>query len=124
MKGAEREEKTEIVRKSKTLIERIRSQHDLRSPRKPIPDSKSGINERKGAHFCAFSPLPYMAGQRQLVPVFNRLAAAALLRGSALTLLMLNYFWSKAEKRRVLGARSVRVPCHLNRTFPFCLYAR
>lgn len=32
-------------------------------------------------HFVAFSPLPYMAGQRYIVPVFNRLAAAALFRG-------------------------------------------
>lgn len=36
-----------------------------------------------------------MAGQRYIVPVFNRLAAAALLRGSVLTLVVLNYFWSK-----------------------------
>lgn len=99
--GRREGEKTEIVRKLKTLIERVRSHHDLRAQCKPIPDSKSGINERKGAHFCAFSPLPYMAGQRQLVPVFNRLAAAALLRGFTLTLQMLNYFWSKAEKRRL-----------------------
>lgn len=40
----------------------------------------------------AFSLLPYMAGQRYIVPVFNRLAAAALLGG--LTLVLLNYFWS------------------------------
>lgn len=33
-----------------------------------------------------------MAGLRYIVPVFNRLAAAALLRGFILTLLLLNYF--------------------------------
>ena len=36
-----------------------------------------------------------MAGQRYIVPAFNRLAAAALLAGSVLTLAVLNYFWSK-----------------------------
>lgn len=53
-----------------------------------------------------------MAGQRYIVPVFNRLAAAALLTGSVLTLVLLNYF-EKPEKHlftaclRRFGAVSV-----------------
>lgn len=34
-----------------------------------------------------------MAGQRYIVPVFNRLFAAALLRGFVLTLVVLNFFF-------------------------------
>lgn len=44
-------------------------------------------------YFGAFAPLPYMAGQRYIVPVFNRLSAAALLRGFILTLVVLNFFF-------------------------------
>lgn len=50
-------------------------------------------------YFGAFAPLPYMAGQRYIVPVFNRLSAAALLRGFILTLVVLNFFL----KREKLG---------------------
>lgn len=49
-------------------------------------------------YFGAFAPLPYMAGQRYIVPVFNRLSAAALLRGFILTLVVLNFFFFEARK--------------------------
>lgn len=48
--------------------------------------------KRKMRYFGAFCPLPYMAGQRYIVPVCNRLAAAAPLGGFDLTLVVLNYF--------------------------------
>lgn len=47
--------------------------------------------------FQRFSPLPYMAGQRYIVPGFNRLAAAALLTGFILTLMLLNYFGGRQK---------------------------
>ena len=58
----------------------------------PILAQNSGMDECKMRYLGAFCPLPYMAGQRYIVPVFNRLAAAALLGGFVLTLVVPNYF--------------------------------
>lgn len=91
--------KTGIGRKCEALVELVWSPRSL----DPIPYSfqcsNSRINECKARYLGSFSPLPYMAGQRYIVPVFNRLAAAALLGGSVLTLVLLNYFWSKSKRR-------------------------
>lgn len=91
--------KTDVMRKLGAFVELFCNSHDLKPSLHPIYDSNPGIIERKKPHFGAFSPLPYMAGQRYIVPVFNRLAAAALLLGfSFLTLVVLNYFWSKENR--------------------------
>lgn len=87
-------EKTGIRRKNLSFFEHIFNRRGLNLPKHLFQNSNSGINVYNMRYFGAFSPLPYMAGLRYIVPVFNRLAAAALLRGFNLTLVMLNYFWS------------------------------
>lgn len=90
-------EKTAGAREQSPSIERFCDKHDPKPVLRQNQPSNPRITEHCGSHFGAFSPLPYMAGQRYIVPGFNRLAAAALLTGFILTLMVLNYFGARQK---------------------------
>lgn len=75
-------EKTEMRRKCDALTDHLWSQMGLDPLPHQFHDTNPGINGCKMSNLAAFCPLPYMAGQRYIVPVFNRLAVLLCLEAS------------------------------------------